>query len=279
MQMKPNEQYNQQNQQNLQHTRENPQNIQYQANSFEQNNYEYNPNQPQPKPKKIKRKRRFAIPIWFIVIIITLPAMLYGFGKIYEKALGINPFEDIFESIVGEEVLEGDLEQDLVTPTLPPVVEEPETPPVVEPQPVTPTEMGVVEDFRGKYYDFILETQAYTNMFTFSKREVFNDSAPIGEVVEQSISPNEIVEIGKEIELIVSKGKKLVLLPATTDEYGSPVHITTYENALVNSGIEYKIELIDSLNVQSSFVDSASIVPGSMINRETDGPVTVYVAR
>ncbi len=269
MQMKPNEQYNQQ-------TNQAPQ------QNFQENNYEFNSQQPPQKVKQKKRRRKFRIPVWFIVIVITLPTMLWGFGKIYEQALGFNPFDDILESIFGSEVLEDELldrlDDELTVPTLPPVEEIP-TPPAAEPEQETSTEMCVVEDFRGKFYDFILETQTYTNMFTFTKREVFNDSAPIGEVVEQSISPNELVTIGKEIELIVSKGKKLVLLPATTDEYGTPIHITSYENALASLGISYKIELIDSLMAQSSFVDSTSIVPGSMINREVDGPVTVYVAR
>lgn len=270
IQMKPNEQYNQQT-----------------TNQATPIKNEYEPNegmqqlqtQPPQNPKKPKRKVRFRIPVWFIVIIITLPTMLWGFGKIYEQALGINPLDDIFESIFGEEVEELPPVVETPIPTPEPEIEE-EAPPVVEEDVSTSTgEMGVVEDFRGKYYEFILETKAFTNMFTFTKREVFNDSAPIGQVVEQSVSPNEIVSIGKEIELIVSKGKKLVLLPAITDEYGSPVHVTTYENSLANVGIAYRIELVDSLNVPSSFVESTNIVPGSMINRETDAAVVVYVAR
>lgn len=224
-------------------------------------------------PQPLKRRSRFRIPVWLIVVLITLPIMLVAFFMLYKTILGDSPIGGESSSSSGTS---STTSSDMMTSM--PSSDTSSDIAAAASGDGSSAEMVVVQDFRGKFYEDIEATATYMKWFKFKVVEKYSDTLGIGEVTDQSIEPNELVEIGTEIELTVSKGAQSVLIPPITDGSGVPITPEDYQKYLIDNGIAVKVERIDSLNVSSGQIDSLSVEPGTLVDREKVKEITMYIA-
>lgn len=215
----------------------------------------------QQSDEDLKPRKKFRVPVWLIVILVTLPIMLILFFVAYNFVLG-------GDSGTSSSAPSSDLSQ---TPSsevssAPPSSAEPEVP------------MIVVEDFVGKDYDEIVKDVLYTKMFTFKKVEKYDETISIGEVIEQAVEKNEVVKQGTEIELTVSKGMQFVTIPPTVDEAGLAIPLEDYKRYLTDNGFEVKLEHITSVLTNPGDIDKVSENVGTAVDREKVKTITIYVA-
>lgn len=221
-------------------------------------------------PQPLKRRSRFRVPVWLIVVLIMLPIMLVVFFVLYESILGKPPISETESS--NPSSASSTVTSSNTSSNSSSGVE------AVVSGDTSSTEMVVVQDFKGKFYEDIEATETYSKWFKFTITEEYNDTIGKGEVIDQSVSANELVEVGKAIELKVSKGPRTVLIPPITDGSGIPISLDDYKKYLVDNGLNVKVEKIDSLSVASGQIDSLSVEQGTTVDRETVKEITIYVA-
>ncbi|MFZ2540108.1 MAG: protein kinase, partial [Oscillospiraceae bacterium] len=164
-------------------------------------------------------RSKFRLPIWLIVILVALPIMLILFFVAYNIVLGGDSDNTSSTgSVISSDITSED------TSSMPTSSKETSS--------SVPT--VVVVDFVGKLYDDVITNELYTKMFKFKdKLEVYDETLPIGEIINQDIAENKRVAEGTEIELTVSKGSQFVTLPTLTDRMGVPITPEFYKAFLV----------------------------------------------
>ncbi len=215
--------------------------------------------------EEVPNKPKFRLPIWLIVILVTLPIMLILFFVAYNFVLGggsknTSSTESVLSSNISSEDTSSEPASSKETSSNVPTV--------------------VVEDFEGKLYDDVIVSEFYTKWFKFKpKLEVFDETAPIGEIIDQNIAKNKRVPEGTEIELTVSKGTQFVTLPPLTDSMGVPITPEHYKAFLVENGLEVVIEYVNSNNTPSGQIDHLSHELVVMVDREKVKSITIFVAK
>lgn len=217
------------------------------------------------RPRRGGKKPKFRLPVWLIVILVTLPIMLILFFLAYNLILGGNDkpsSSQTSSTIVSEISSDG----------------ESSSPSSEETSSQVP--QIAVDNFVGKYYDDIMKSDYYKNLFTFKEKvEKYDQDAPVGQVIDQSVEKDKIVDKGTEIELTVSKGPQFVELVPFTDASGNPISPADYQKYLSERGVESKIE-----RIEDDFTNSGEIVRldreiGEVIDRDQVSSVIIYVAR
>lgn len=219
-----------------------------------------------PQPLREKGPK-FKPPFWLVVILVTLPIMLILFFMLYNVMLG--PKESASSAPSSELMTSSDMvssDNDVSSDN----ASSEESAPVEE--------TIVVEDFAGKYYDDIISTELYSDWFVFEKKEEYNETLSVGEIVSQEPEAKKLVPKGTKIVLTVSLGQETVLVPPITDGSGNKISVADYQKYFEDNGVKVKIEKIDSLNVLSGEIDSLSVQEGSTINRKTANEIVIYVA-
>ncbi len=117
------------------------------------------------------------------------------------------------------------------------------------------------------------------NIFTLVPTYDYNDEVPAGYIFEQSVEPNEIVPVGTEIRVKVSKGKSVVPLPQYLMQ-----DVSNYVAELTKLNIRYEIkdELTnDSLEgmVVRCCKGNVEIAIGDPVDVTNGETITVYVAK
>lgn len=237
--------------------------------------------EPEQKKKTAKQKNevpreKHKLPVWLIVVLVSLPIMLILFFAAYILVLGgnqreiyVNPSsESQIESSVEESSEESDDNPD-------------ETSSKQESSKESQTIANVsVDNFVGKFYDDIVSAKVYTDNFKFKeKKEVFDDNAEIGMIVEQSIEAGSTVPMGTEIELTVSKGPQYVDLPPFTDNSGNPIDAASYREYLESQGLSVTIKTVSDPDHEAGEIVSMDPDVGTRIDRSKTSSVTIYVAK
>lgn len=215
------------------------------------------------------RKGKFKLPVWLIVVLITLPVMLILFFITYNYVLGPSkpPSSSDMSSLISEPSSEETSSDDSQSSS--------------NESSKTASDSAnniAVDDFKDKYYDDIETSKTYENMYKFTKKEIYDEIVPIGVVITQSIEPNKVVKAGTEIELTVSKGIRYVTVLPFTDSSGVSVLPDTYQRLLKDFGIDSKIEKVDGNGELSGHIVGLSVDVGSRIDRDTTSSIIIYVA-
>ncbi len=224
--------------------------------------------QRRPGTPPRRKKRRFRVPVWLIVILITLPLLLCLFFLLYDAMIGGLPGESHVSS----------------APSSAPVSSSQpvSSAPVSSQEPVSSSsgKMGIaMNDFVGRYYEDVINSETFAELYTFGeKKEVFDESYPFGQIVEQSIEKGTVVEQGSELILTVSKGPQYVLLPPLTDGEGKPVSADTYKSYLEEKGVTVTITTIDDVSFEAGEMVRTEPPADSNLNREERNTVTIYVS-
>lgn len=74
-------------------------------------------------------------------------------------------------------------------------------------------EMLEVPDYRGQSYSRISSDEVQKKRFNFIASYEFSNEVDAGTIISQNLEPGSQVEMGSDIEVVVSKGKELVVLP------------------------------------------------------------------
>lgn len=221
-----------------------------------------------PSAPPRRKKRRFRVPVWLIVILITLPVLLCLFFLLYDLMVGGEP---------------GGGHTSSYSSSAPVSSSQPvSSAPVSSQEPTSSSSGGpkiLVDNLVGRYYEDVIGSETFAELYKFGeKREVFDESFPVGQILEQSIEPNTVVEQGSELILTVSKGPQYVLLPPLTDGEGKPVPVDTYKTYLEEKGVEVAIEEIDDVSFEAGEIVRVNPPADSNLNRETENKVTIYVS-
>lgn len=216
--------------------------------------------------EQIKKPKKFKLPIWLIAILITLPIVLGLFFLAYNFYLGPNDNPSSTQSTSSTD------ESSDVSSSEPETESSEETSSIIE--------KVYMEDFKGQIYDDIVSSEPYISMFKFKEKiEKYDETAEIGEIIDQDIEAGLMVANGTEVQLTVSKGMQFISLPPFYDENtGEAITPEEYKEYLVKYGLEAEIEKIDSETTPSGEIDSLS-VEGSSVDREKVKTITIYVAR
>lgn len=213
------------------------------------------------------KKRKFKLPIWLIVILITLPILLGLFFLTYNFVLG--PKNNV-SSLSSSELEETSSTEETVAKPSEPTSSEASSSMIMQ---------SAVDNFVDQLYDDIIVSDAYNKMYKFKKVEEYNDHIPVGVVMEQTPEANKIVPQGTEIVLKVSKGIRYVQLFPITDGNGMSVSVDAYKKTLVDSGFEVKVESIDAAGIPSGDIVKLSVPLDKLVDREEISSITIYVAK
>lgn len=226
-------------------------------------------------PQPLKKKAHIRMPVWLIVILITLPVLLVIFVVLYSTVLGgLNePANNTNSDIPVTSSSEPSSETSSI------ISSEPSSEPSSSDDTSSATVNVTVNNFVGKYYEDIIATELYLEWFKFKIKEEYDETATIGEVIAQSIEQNAIVEQGTEIELTVSIGQQTVIIPPYTDAGGNEIPLSDYTEYFSSKGVQVIIEYVDDLEEQSGKIVTTSPAAGGFLDREQSNQITVYVAR
>lgn len=219
------------------------------------------------------KKRKFRLPVWLIVILITLPILLGVFFLMYNAILGPAPTTSSSDSAYADPassntaVSDSQASSDTVSD---PASSEPPAESVIS--------KTAVDSFIDRYYDDIIASETYMTIYKFKKVEEYDDIITAGIVIKQTPEPNKIVPQGTEILLTVSKGPRYVEMPAIMDESGVPIPPEVYQKVLVDYGFEVTIEKIDDIETPSGQIVRLSQGEGTRVDKETTKSIIIYVA-
>ena len=223
------------------------------------------PPQSLNSPPVEKRRAKMRVPVWLIVILVTLPVMLLLFFIAYDFVLGGDNQDDTPSSTSS---VFSDVSSEIISSTQPPSEEISSSVP-----------RFVVEDFTGKLYEDVIVSEAYIKAFTFKeKKEMYDETVPIGEVISQDVEKDILVEQGTAIQLTVSAGSQFITLPPFMDSLGEGISPEDYKAFLVESGLKVLIEYVDSFTVPSGQIDHLSHAQDMVVDRSKTTSITIYVA-
>lgn len=237
-----------------------------------------------PEDKKIfmPKKKKFKLPIWLIVVFVTLPLMLTAFFIAYNGILGNKKSPvDTLTSSIGDNV---DKEIDVETESKPDI----EVVPVDKSSSDTKSESAIedekpritVPNFTGLDYKDVYESEIYKQWFNIAEPEkVFDDLVSVGQIISQDVEFDTVVEKGKTIKFKVSQGSKLVDLPPIIDSNGNSITADSYKEYLEGEGVIVKISEIEALEFVTG--DIVRISPNDIktLDRSKNNIVTIFVAR
>lgn len=221
-----------------------------------------------PPPRRRRRSHRFRVPIWLVVILVTLPLMLALFWLASLYILGPQ-----------EPVRSGSSSSEVSVPVSQPVSSEASSAPSSQ-ESSEDVIRYVVDDFTGQYYEDVMQSQYYQNLFVFKPvTEVYDDAQPptTGRILEQDVEAGTAVPQGTEIGFVVSKGPQYVLIPPTTDENGNPMDLENYQKYFTDRGVEVTVEEQESVFGEPGDVIGTSIPTGETMDRETENTIVIYV--
>lgn len=131
----------------------------------------------------------------------------------------------------------------------------------------------VMNDLKGKNYDVISKSDAYSSL-VFSADYEYNDDYAKGLIFEQSVEAGSSYEDGAEITVKVSMGPKYITIP---DFLG--MSKKDYFAKLNELGIKYEEQERETSDTLEGYVDGVSKDPGKKIDAETGEVLTVYIAK
>lgn len=219
--------------------------------------------------KSQSHKKKFRVPVWLIVILIAVPIMLGLLFLAYKFVLGDKASSTNQSSMP---VNTSDVSSDNISSELPSST--PTSAPISSEDAINNIS---VDNFDDLFYDDIIANEYYSKAYLITKKDVFDETAPIGVVVGQSIPANEIVKGGTAIELLVSKGAQFVVLPPLVDERGQPTSAEEYKKYLTKHGLECTIETkVVEFGIPGEIYE-LSVPVGSSVDREVTKSIIIYV--
>lgn len=217
-----------------------------------------------------RKHRRFRMPVWLIVILVTLPLLLILFFLLYDSMLGDSSFgigttSSATSSITSSANSSQPSSQESAKESS---------------KETSSGEPKIVMDyFIGRYYEDIIANATLGKLYTFdTKVEEFDDNVPVGQVTKQSIEKGTVVEQGTKVTLTVSKGKQYVTLPPLRDQNNNLISVDEYVQYLTEQGLTVKVEKIDEPSYPKGEIARLSQEPGTAVDREKSSDLTVYVS-
>lgn len=211
-----------------------------------------------------KRNKKSGVPVWLIVILITVPIMLGLLFLAYKYILEpTSSTSSNYSSYYSSDLASQSPSSDT------PVTSDTSAPSV--------NNIEVV-DFSGQHYEDIINVEAYKAMYTFTMKEIYDENGEAGVIVGQSVPKGTIAPAGIEIELQVSKGPQYVTIPPLFDENDLPISVDAYTKYLSDNGIKSKVEHMVSDTVPSGEIINLSVEIGSTVDRESTEEITIFVA-
>lgn len=152
-------------------------------------------------------------------------------------------------------------------------------PPVTEPTvpaattPAQPSAIYIMNDFEGKVYDTLKNSETYKDNLIFVPEYVYNEAVPKGIIISQSIEKGSNYTKNTELKLVISLGSKYAQIP---DYVGVPKK--DYFTMLAAAGIKYTEEQEETVDVLEGYVIRTSKEPGETLDIEQGEELVVYVA-
>lgn len=225
--------------------------------------------------KKSKGKEHWydKLPVWLIVLLVSLPIMLILFFAAYTIVLGgnrpsVSQSSGESSALISDESAVGSDETSESSKESSQSSKE------------TSKLTGItVDNFVGKYYDDIVGSTVYSSVFTFAKKEEFDDTIDIGVIMKQDVEEGETVPEGTQIELTVSKGARFVSLPPLKDDSGNPITVDAYRSYLEEAGLSVTVKQVSNPDYESGEIIELDQAIGSVVDRSKVSSITIFVAK
>lgn len=213
---------------------------------------------------EFRRKRKFRLPVWLIVVLITLPLMLGIFFFTYYYVLGDHGTRQESSAPVSSEL------SSLPSSEAQPSSEAPSKEEVAQ---------IVMDNFVGEVYEDLVQNETFSKLYVFKpKKEVYDESVPIGQVIEQDIEAGTVVNQGVEVLLTVSKGPQYVTLPPFTDPNGQAITAEDYSAYLTERGLKVKVEKMDDPATPKDQIAKLNHDISELIDRDKVSEIIIYVS-
>lgn len=215
------------------------------------------------KKQRVSRRVVFLIVI-AVTLIIGMIGLIFLLMFLDDTSSKINPGSSTSISGITENVTD-----ELITST---------TSELVKPIDVATATLSsnaiiyVMNDFSGKNYDIVKNSDTYSNL-VFTPIFEYNDKVDKGLIFWQSIEKDESYENGAEITIKVSLGSKYINIP----EYIS-LNKKEYFSILNDVGIKYEEKEFQTSDVVEGYVAKLNKQPGEMIDVEIGEILTVFIA-
>ena len=139
--------------------------------------------------------------------------------------------------------------------------------------PAQPSAIYIMNDFVGKVYDTLKNSETYKDNLIFVPEYVYNEAVPKGIIISQSIEKGSNYTKNTELKLVISLGSKYAQIP---DYVGVPKK--DYFTMLAAAGIKYTEEQEETVDVLEGYVIRTSKEPGETLDIEQGEELVVYVA-
>lgn len=162
-------------------------------------------------------------------------------------------------------------------PTPPPQSSETSSTTSSEPTPIVDT--TIIPDFVNDSWRYDNAVFTYQGLLTLTPTYEYNNAYIAGLIFEQSVKPGEIVPLGTEIKVKVSKGSSVVPLPMYFMR-----EQTDYIEELTKLNIKYSVkeeesyEVIEGNIVRCTREDGSDILPDQPVDVEKGETIIVYIA-
>lgn len=159
--------------------------------------------------------------------------------------------------------------------TMPVLTEPPVTEPTAPPAttPTQPSAIYIMNDFVGKVYDTLKNSETYKDNLIFVPEYIYNETIPKGIIISQSIEKGSNYTKNTELKLVISLGSKYAQIP---DYVGIPKK--DYFTMLAAAGIKYTEEQEETIDVLEGYVIRTNKEPGETLDIEKGEELVVYVA-
>lgn len=225
--------------------------------------------------KKPKGKKHWydKLPVWLIVLLVSLPIMLILFFAAYTIVLGGNR-PSVSQNSGESSVISSEVSVSRSDETSESSKESSHS------SKASSKLTGVtVDNFVGKYYDDIADSSVYSSVFTFTKKEEFDDTTDIGVIMKQDVEVGETVPEGTQIELTVSKGARFVRMPPLKDDNGNPITVDGYRSYLEEAGLSVTVKQVSNPDYESGEIIELDQKVGGVVDRSKVSSITIFVAK
>lgn len=233
---------------------------------------------PAAPPAKFDLKKALKkVPVWLIVLLVSLPLMLLLFIFTWNLILGGGNKPE--SSVIGEESsMISSEEESFFDESSREEESFPQSSELVSEEESSNVPLITVGDYTGQFYQDVVNDTTYSPYLVFEKIEIFDDSTDIGVVIDQDIDSKEEVPEGTTIRLTVSKGIRYIDLPPFADESGAPISAESYKEYLESVGLTVYVRTVSNPDYESGTIIELDHPLDQQVDRAAVHSITIFVA-
>lgn len=233
------------------------------------------PKQPPQGISKAKKK----LPMWVIVLLISLPIMLGVFSLLYSLVLGGNnknkhESTTSVESTTSEESSSSEEQSKESSKESSSEVKSS----LSESSSEDLSNKVTVENFVGLVFNDFVNLDKYKNDYVFYPTYEYDEFVEKGAVISQGVKPETVVIKGVQIDIVISKGERYFTVPPIVDSAGVFVNAKEYASILEEHDIPYELVNEETEEIAEGEIVKLNFQTGAKVDRQAKDIILIYVA-